>query len=613
MIENLLIADVLEKIYNNIFVFDKYFSTPEYNEGVEIKPMNWEVETFGDAEWTNVLNRMEYCIELCYYSEKTKKNKYALKAKEFILLFSNLYKGKEDNSKIRTLDTGIRLITWDKCIRYLKRNELLSNEELSIIEESILWQMKYLVTDFEQFQQLSNWGLTQSIGFLNCLKYVDIDSEYIKFYELVFKTHLEVQFYNDGMQWEQSISYQNDVVIRMLELNNNDYTNNRYTMVLEKACNAINALTTIDNLSILLGDGDEIDTKPLLQKIAIKLDKLELADFDIKYEDVHYQFNYPNFDNICSSNEGIEVDADNNVSVREMNEFNFLEAGLIVRKDSRNYFSFQNGPLGYGHGHFDNLHVNLALSDNKILTDRGRYCYASDNLKRKEYKWFVSHNGPALLKNDIKYIDSWTSSGYIENSPIYQEKYKSSEYFYSTVRYDDKYICRECIYMQGKACILIDYSNEQATLNYSLYPGNKLIEQNEKKLCFEKFNYYVMNGENINVEKTCISPKYLLEKDCDRIKLDIPRRQKVISVFTDKRVKFSEYKQYTYTNDFRLSNEQRNFRVLKIEIEDESYLLAVNTRQSTNQDSSLDILGKTIMARMFMINLITKEIDIYAR
>lgn len=602
MIENLLIENTIEKVFNNIFVFDKYFSAPDYDAGVEINPMNFEVEAFGDIEWTNVLNRMEYCIELCYYSDKTGKNKYAEKAKEFILLFASLYKNKNENSKIRTLDTGIRLIIWDKCIKFFQDKKMLTENELNLIIESITWQMKYLVTDFEEFQRLSNWGLTQSIGFLNCLKYVRIDREYTTFYEKIFNTHLDVQFYNDGMQWEQSMGYQNDVVIRMLELNNDTYINEKYVDVLEKACEVINALTTIGGKSVPLGDGDEIDTTPLLQKVAIKLDRLELAKFDIKYEDVHYQFKYPNIEN-----------HNNIICANEVQEYNFLETGLIVRKDNENYFSFQNGPLGYGHGHFDNLHVNLAMNGNKILTDRGRYCYVSYNPKRKQYKWFESHNGPMLLNNEIEYIDSWTSSGYIENSPMHRSKYKISEYLQSTIRYDDKFASRECIYILGKVCILIDYANDESVLNYTLYPGNKLVEQKENTLRFENFNLRVVNGENIEINKSTISPKYLFEEDSTSIKIDMQRKQKVISIFSSNEVKVSEYNNYTYTNSLRLTNVQKNFQVLKIEIDGENYILALNTRQSTNQDSSVDILGKTIMARMFMMNMKTKEIDIYAR
>lgn len=610
MIENLLVENTIEKVFNNIFVFDKYFSAPDYDAGVEINPMNFEVEAFGDIEWTNVLNRMEYCIELCYYSDKTGKNKYAEKAKEFILLFASLYKGKCDNSKIRTLDTGIRLITWDKCIEYFQEKKMLTENELNLIIESITWQMKYLVTDFEEFQRLSNWGLTQSIGFLNCLKYVSIEREYIMFYEKIFNTHLDVQFYNDGMQWEQSMGYQNDVVIRMLELNNDTYINEKYVNVLEKACEVVNALTTIDGLSIPIGDGDEIDTNPLLQKVAIKLGKLELAKFDIKYEDVHYQFMYPNIEKY-----------NNIICANEVQEYNFLETGLVVRKDSDNYFSFQNGPLGYGHGHFDNLHVNLAMNGNKILTDRGRYCYVSDNPKRKQYKWFESHNGPHLLSNEIEYIDSWTSSGYIENCPMYKRKHKISEYLQSMVRYDDKFASRECINILGKVCILIDYANDKSILNYTLYPGNELLKNNDNELLarsddelkFENFNFKAINSGSITINKSSISPKYLLEKETRCIQVKMPRNQKVISVFSNKDVKISGYNNYTYTNSLRLTNEQKNFQVFKIEIDDENYAFVVNTRQSTNQDSSIDILGKTIMARMFMMNMKTKEIDIYAR
>lgn len=602
MIENLLIENTIEKVFNNIFVFDKYFSAPDYDAGVEINPIDFEVEAFGDIEWTNVLNRMEYCIELCYYSDKTGKNKYAEKAKEFILLFASLYKNKNENSKIRTLDTGIRLITWDKCIEFFQEKKMLTENELNLIIESITWQMKYLVTDFEEFQRLSNWGLTQSIGFLNCLKYVRIDIAYTTFYEKIFNTHLDVQFYNDGMQWEQSMGYQNDVVIRMIELNNDTYINEKYVNILEKACEVINALTTIDGKSVPLGDGDEIDTNPLLQKVAIKLDKMELANFDIKYEDVHYQFKYPNIEKY-----------NNIINTNEVMEYNFLETGLVVRKDSDNYFSFQNGPLGYGHGHFDNLHVNLGFAGNKILTDRGRYCYVSDNPKRKQYKWFESHNGPMLLNNEIEYIDSWTSSGYIENSPMYRRKYKMSEYLQSTIRYDDKFTSRECINILGKLCVLIDYANEESRLNYTLYPGNKLIGQKENTLRFENFNLKVINGDNIEINKSTISPKYLFEEDSSSIKIDMQRKQKVISIFSSNEVKVSEYNNYTYTNSLRLTNEQKNFQVFKIEIDNDSYILAINTRQTTNCDSSIDILGETIMARMFMINIKTKEIDIYAR
>ncbi len=77
------------------------------------------------------------------------------------------------------------------------------------------------------------------------------------------------------------------------------------------------------------------------------------------------------------------------------------------------------GTMGAGHGHSDQLHVDLYANGEDILTDSGRYTYV-DGPDRREFKDPSAHN---TITVDVKpftvYKDSWECSKLCQ--PVKQE------------------------------------------------------------------------------------------------------------------------------------------------------------------------------------------------
>lgn len=495
----------IELVMNNIF---KESTT---NKAVKNYPINWNLIPFGDDEWKFLFHRMEYAYDLCVMTIKTNNPKYILKAKDLIFEFISKHSSQKRESEQRTLDTAIRLIMWCKCIDCFKQFEVISANELEELHESMKWQTKLLYTNFSQFQSFSNWGLVQTISTLNCAKYIDVDEQTLKFYEKQFKSHLQTQFMDDGIQWEQSSGYCIAVTEHLLQLSNPKYYCVDYIELLRKSGIGIYAMSNFDLKSIPFGDGDEINTIGLLQHIGYITKDQQILSF-VRCcklsEKVYLEFG----SEVLNYFKALKPIKENVVE-----NFNLSDGGYYVIKSDKDYFSFQNGCLGGGHGHFDNLHVNLSRFRQRILIDSGRFSYVEGYDTRQYYKQTSAHNGFDLDENIYQYKGAWGTSGSYIYTPIYKQSKANITYLEASVHKAEMGATRAIFHLPTNEVILLDSCNLDFSLNFIVGDNCQVKHFDEQKYLLGDNTKAIFYNSQTKLEQCFISPTYGVRKNSHKI------------------------------------------------------------------------------------------------
>lgn len=590
--EDLYDKEDLELLLTNTFKFTRKYDmefcpTPVLND-----PINWELVPFDDVEWRWVLHRMDYCESLCIHSVKTGDLKYIKHAKKLIFNFIEQNNEQNRSKTLRTLDSGIRLTVWSRCIKYFNQFNLLSIDEFELICRSINWQVKHLVDEYLEFHDFSNWGFMQAVGVLNCAYITNIDDEILSFYEERYFNHLNTQFFENGIQWEQSSVYTVEVAIRMLQMSNPCYRTERYYEVLKKAAKAIYSLGNFDDKTILFGDGDRIDTIGFVQEVAYitrdeKLIKL-VAGTTLR-EEVYFNHGDASYAYYNS----IKKPEHNDI----VHEYLCNDSGFYSCKSSNNYLSLQNGTLGGGHGHLDNLHVNFSLDKQKILVDCGRYTYVEKE-ERGNLKEVFAHNGICLEKNNLNYVSSWETTGKFSYTPIYKKTINNIQYIETSTHSSIANSFRKLIYLETGELIIIDTCSTNFTLNFTTDYSNKISEtSNGIDIGNCKATFY---NASTNIEDTYMSPKYNVIHKTQKIKVT-SETEMVISCFTKSTTKVSKSTDIEIFQVQRYLGELNKLFCCKIETETQSYVLAILPYEYGANNNILMYRNKLIQGSVVLI------------
>ncbi len=563
--EDLYQRDDVALLLENKFKFTYKYDMERCEQVVAMDPINWAYVPFGDDEWKFVLHRMDYCISLCIETLKTGNAQYMQKAASLIFDFIEKNNQFSQQSGLRTLDTGIRLITWTKCLNYFKQYNILSDQQCEQISASMQWQTRLLYDNYSQFQHFSNWGLMQAVAVLNVAAGIEVEKEVLDFYETSFLSHLQTQFLSDGMQWEQSSVYVIEVVKRLLQLSNPKYMTSQYYQLLKKSAMAIYALGNYDQRTVLLGDGDRIDTIGIVQHIGYLTQDYQLLSLVVNEklrEEVYFEFGdraYAFFKNL-------------NIKASNEQSFNLEDCGYLSFKSEGNYLSFQNGNLGGGHGHFDNLHINYSRNKKRILVDSGRYSYVEGYDTREYYKQTSAHNGFELDKSGYQYAGAWATRGKLMLNSIVKKEMANIKYLESSIHDLGISCMRKIIYLPTAELIVIDTCNEQYKINW-ITDDSATVKQNDDHFQLATDTNLYVFGASTKKEECYISPWYntrvktskIVAKNDDDV---------VISAFLDKHTKIRQNFEMTYFYGKSSKNCNNSLQVIEIENESYHYLVA---------------------------------------
>lgn len=493
-------ADLL---LNNIFLFDDPLDMEACYIPYHLNEIKWNEKPNGDDEWTYMLNRHGFLLELAWAYQMTEEKKYLEKIKEFIFdwINKNSIPTKENKNAWRTIDTGIRLTNWIRALVLVSEDIKLSSDEMNNINESLKVQIAHLKSEYIDKHTLSNWGVLQLTGYLmTSIFFEDIISkdDEIWAYETLEK-QLNLQFYNDGYHWEQSPLYHFEVVMSCSYLlMSYEFLNIKCPInlrkLLEKPSFITHYMQLLNGKLVPLHDSDNVNITSSIYRLKL----LDLIDDN----------NYPKF-------------------------FEGKSSGNFIYKDlsAKTYFSIFNGRHGSGHGHSSLGHFNYSAYEYDYIVDSGRFTYMDNSPIRSFLKSSHAHNNIIIDNNPETIVDkSWKYSKVGE--PIANEIYDDEEYNLVKVIYSGEskdnliYMVKRLFLYSKKEDILVIFDivnhkgDHEIKRSFQLSPdvnttknnNGFLLEINSKPVYLTSFT-----SKNASIKSSFISQIYNQLLNADKI------------------------------------------------------------------------------------------------
>ncbi len=402
-----------DEVLEHTFLFQLPWDMEQTQEPVHFpEKIHWKYVLNEDPEFAYQMNRHRYWICLGQAYGLTGEEKYAgelaFQLKDWV---SNVPLTEENESLVwRTLEAGLRADYWVRAMALCADSPAMTEEVISAFWEGLEVHAKRLFDNPKTgFSRKSNWGVMEFAG-LYVLGFLLDREDYVERSCRYLRHGLHVQVMDDGMHWEASPMYHNEVLMAYLEVLRvagiwgDEPFSREEIRVIENMAMATMNLMTPAKCQPMIGDSDDTDVRDLLSQgaLILKNGQIRAGGFEnLDYESI-WLFGTEGF--------------------REYQELKALElkAGLVEFPDSgqvilrssweRNadWLYFINGPLGGGHGHQDKLHLGFWMNGEEVLTDSGRYTY-TDVPVRYELKAARAHNVPMI--RGLEYADSkdtWT-------------------------------------------------------------------------------------------------------------------------------------------------------------------------------------------------------------
>lgn len=401
-------------ICDNIVIFDASLDMESSIIPVHFSEWDWLYTPNDDPEWTFMLNRQGFLMDLAKAYLLTGEERYFSKWKALILdwIKKEGIPSKENKDAWRTIDTGIRCQNWVFSLLLFGKEvwEKGSIEELNMIRTSLQNQSLQIKETFLSKYILSNWGVLAITGLLSAtslfselLSQADIDWAWKQ-----LKDQLELQFYNDGIHWEQSPLYQFEVLTSCMNLLMiMEYTGKEPLLdirqLLHQPSNATYYMETLEGTLLNLHDSDTVPIQVERDSLVAtgmsdgQLNSQEyLLHTGMKYfQETLSQYNFPK-------------------------AFEEKSSGNFFYKDKENEIAFSlfSGRHGSGHGHAHLGHISLQLQGEQILVDSGRGTYVEDSPLRLYFKTERAHNVFQIDKEDmISPMGSWSYTKMVDHLP----------------------------------------------------------------------------------------------------------------------------------------------------------------------------------------------------
>jgi hypothetical protein len=413
-------ADTLQKIItiaddvvNQSFLFNLRWDMERTFEPVVFADeIDWLHQSGDDSEWVFAFNRMRFWICLGQAYACTKDEKYARAFAHQLCDWCGRVKRTDPAcaKAWRSIEAGLRMEYWTKAMQYFLDSPSITEEVIDVFLCSVAEHARFLYSVWDSYHLMSNWGVLENHGlFLASLALPKSETTDMYTKEALRRLALEIQIqvYDDGVQWEQSSMYHNEVTHDFLDV---VLMAKRLSLPIDEVirekthlmCRAGMAWQKPDGTEPCMGDSDRIDQRDIVSKGAYLYNDGELKGAG-----------YPHLDFDCVWDLGAEAIAayDRLPGIKMQQRLSVLfESGNAIIRQGGMYLRFHCGTLGAGHGHSDKLHFDLFANGEDILVDAGRFTYVP-KAERFEFKDSTAHNTTTVdRKNFTVCKDSWECS-----------------------------------------------------------------------------------------------------------------------------------------------------------------------------------------------------------
>ncbi len=401
------------QLLENTFLFQHPWDMEQTQVPVHFENrIQWDAKAAGDPEFTYQLCRQRYLICLGQSYVLTGEDRYAQCFVRLLLDFCRQqpWRAEAADTTWRTLDTGLRASYWVRTMALCAASPAVTEQVAEQFLQGLEIHAQRLASNPRTvFSRKSNWGVMEYAG-LYLLGHLLDREAYLALSRQYLHDALHIQILPDGMHWEASPMYHNEVLMALLEamriaaLFGDALFSPEEEKIVERMAMATLLLKTPAHHQPMVGDSDDTDVRDILSQAALQFQNgtLKAGGYArLDYESL-WLFGAQGaaaYDRLspCPLPAGPVV----------------LEAsGQAVLRSSwepgASFLYFRNGPLGGGHGHCDRLHLGLWMDGEEILVDPGRYTY-TDSETRYYLKSAAAHNVPLAGSGEYaSSLDSWS-------------------------------------------------------------------------------------------------------------------------------------------------------------------------------------------------------------
>lgn len=434
---------------------------PEVFDG----PIDWLRQPGDDPEFIYAFNRMRFwpCMGQAY--AVTGDEKYAGAFAAQLVHWVDTVKRDDPKNALawRTIETGIRMENWCKAMCYFEGSPAVTEDVMAHFVASMTEHAEFIMSVWNSYNLMSNWGVLANHGLFVAgvmLPETARTKEYRTEALRRLDQELRIQVYPDGVQWEQSPMYHNEVLrcfldVVLLARRNGISLPAGMESTVHQMAMADLAQQKPNGSEPLLGDSDDIDQRDLVtlaaaifQDGALKAAGYPELDFDSAWE---------------LGAEEAEAYAALPAAFPARTDFALMDSGNFTFRSGWGagdaWLHFHCGTLGAGHGHADQLHFDLFAHGEDILTDAGRFTYVFGP-KRCEFKDPSAHNTTTVDGEDF-YVckDSWECSKLCR--AVNKKYFSDANYGYAEgghLGYDERgvFVNRRLIYLKPDILVVCD-------------------------------------------------------------------------------------------------------------------------------------------------------------
>ena len=540
--EMAFIINAADNMANNVILFDLRWDMEQTHEPIAFDgEIDWLHEAFGDPEFTFALNRMRAWVCMGQAYVITGDEKYAA---AFVRQLRHwIATVKRENPAAanawRTIETGIRLENWLKAYEYFKDSPQMTDDDHKLFYTSIEEHCEFIMSVWNSFNLMSNWGVLANHGLFlaGCMMpQSSRTTEYIAESLDRLAKAAEIQIYPDGVHWEQSPMYHNEVLRCYMDViiiaRRCDVTLPQIITEKTKAMLHASMLAAKPNgHEIMMGDSDDIDQRDLLTTGAylfmdgeLKFGAYDKLDFDSVWN--------LGYDAVEIYNLIVPVEP-------EKTSYALADSGNFYSRSSWKpdaaFLHFHCGTLGAGHGHADKLHVDVFYGGEDILVDPGRYTYVPGE-NRYWYKMPYAHNTITVDGTDLYgCVDSWMCSNLsraVGQKFVERDGYVYIEGAHLGYMNQGVYVNRRIIHIKPDIILFCDtfYGSDDKLRTYRQYfhwsnAGKVSGEGNTWKYSTSKNQTRMLLLSEFNAKSKLapgkISRHYNLEEDSTRLETQI--------------------------------------------------------------------------------------------
>ncbi len=416
--------EIADQVCENKFIFNLPWDMEQTAEIVAFgEALDWTYMPGKDVEFVYQMNRHRYWVCLGQAYAITGRERYV---KTFVSqmadwIWENAITTETMQKTWRTIEAGIRAENWIKTMGYMIKSPHITDEVLEAFTESMLLHAQYLAENRKSFSTKSNWGILESSGLFAIGKMLEectteSTSQRGREYALLALERLEkqlaTQVMSDGVHWEQSPMYHNEVlrccleVLRLAEIYRMEVPAGILSMTKAMAY-ADRFWQKPDGTQLAGGDSDSTDIRDILTASAFQFKDSILKSGAFARLDYESIWDYGQVAALTYEALDAKEPEEKLTWLKESGNW-YLRSDWGSRAD---YLHVRCGGLGGGHGHFDKLHIDLVVNGEDFLIDPGRYTYV-DGEERRRLKSAAAHN--TVLVDDKEYthcLDAWGVSG----------------------------------------------------------------------------------------------------------------------------------------------------------------------------------------------------------